>query len=69
MTIQELIDQFEIQGAYRIKRWENDLNDYFVFAEGEDFEYEKWDLSETCLNIKISYMYAIDGALHIELEE
>lgn len=68
MTIQDLIDQFEIQGAYCIKRWRDDWDDYAVFAEGKDFEYEKWNLKEDCLDSAISYMYAIDGVLHIELE-
>jgi hypothetical protein len=68
MTIQDLIDQFEIQGAYCIKRWRYDWEDYAVFAEGKDFEDEKWKLNEDCLNSTISYMYAVDGVLHIELE-
>ncbi len=68
MTIQDLIDQFEIQGAYCIKRWRDDWDDYAVFAVGKDFEYEKWELKEDCLNSKISYMYAVDGVLNIELE-
>ena len=68
MTLQDLIDQFDIQGAYCIKRWDNDCDDYDVLAEGKDFEYEKWRLKANCLNDRISYMYAIDGVLHIELE-
>ena len=68
MTIQDLIDQFEIQGAYCIKRWRNDWDDYAVFAVGNDFECDKWELKDDCLNSKISYMYAVDGVLHIELE-
>ena len=68
MTVQELINQFEIQGAYCIKRWRYDWDDYEKFAFGNNFEGDKWYLKEDCLNTKISYMYAIDGVLHIELE-
>jgi hypothetical protein len=68
MTIQDLIDQFEIQGAYCIKRWRDDWNDYAVFAEGYDFECEKHTLKEDCLNDRITFMYAVDGVLNIELE-
>ena len=68
MTIQELIDQFEIQGAYCIKRWRDDWNDYMKFAEGTDFENDKRKIRDDYLNFKISYMYAVDGVLHIELE-
>lgn len=69
MTIRDLIEQFEIQGAYSIKRWRDDWNDYEKFAEGEEFEYEKHKFSEDCLNTKITYMYATCGVLNIELEE
>ena len=68
MTIQDLIDQFEIQGGYCIKYWRDDWNDYAVLADGDDFECEKWEFTEECLNTKISFMYAVDGVLNIELE-
>ena len=68
MTIQDLIDQFEIQGAYCIKRWREDWNDYAVFAVGDDFECDKWKLNDDCLNSKIGYMWAVNGVLNIELE-
>jgi hypothetical protein len=68
MTIQDLIDQFEIQGAYCIKRWRDDLNDCEKIAEGNDFEWDRWEMIEDCLNSTVAYMYAIDGVLHIEIE-
>lgn len=68
MTIQELIDQFEIQGAYRIKRWDESAEDYEVLDEGSDFECDRWNIKEEYLNTKIAYMYAVDGVLNIELE-
>ena len=68
MTIQELIEQFEIQGAFCIKTWDYEDEDYKIFAEGKDFEYEKWNLKDDYLNTKISYIYAVGGVLHIELE-
>lgn len=68
MTIQDLIDQFEIQGAYCIKEWDDEICDCGVLAIGKDFEYEKWNIDDDILNRKISYMYAIDGVLNIELE-
>ena len=68
MTIQDLIDQFEIQGAYCIKRWRDDWDDYAVFAVGYDFECEKWKLGKDCLNSKIIYMYVANNMLNIELE-
>lgn len=69
MTIQELIDQFEIQGAFCIKRWDESAEDYEVLSEGGDFECDRWNIEEKYLNTKIAYMYAVDGVLNIELEE
>ena len=68
MTIQDLIDQFEIQGAFRIKEWDWEKEDYIILAEGHDFECEKWDINDDILNSKIGYMYAVDGVLNIEVE-
>lgn len=68
MTIQELIDQFEIQGAYCIKKWIEEDDDYDVLAQGEVFECEYYDINEEYMNTKIDYMYAVDGVLNIELE-
>ena len=69
MTIRDLIDQFDIQGAYCIKRWRTDWDDYAKFAEGKDFECDKWKLKADCLDERISYMYALDGVLNIEIEQ
>lgn len=68
MTIRDLINQFEIQGAYCIRRWRDDWNDCEKLAVGDDFESGKWNLKEDCLDSKITYMYALCGVLHIELE-
>ena len=68
MTIQELIDQFEIQGAFNIKRWDDDSCDCVSLSSGDDFECDKWQIDDDILNRKISYMYAVDGVLQFELE-
>lgn len=69
MTIQELIDQFEVQGAFRIKEWDCEKEDYIILAEGHDFECDKWDIDDDIIEkSKIAYMYAIDGVLNIEVE-
>lgn len=68
MCIRELNDQFEIQGAFCIKAWKEELLDCIVLASGSDFECDRWDIDEDILERKIGYMYAIDGVLHIELE-
>ena len=67
MTIQDLIDQFEIQGAYRIKQIDDDDWTCAVVAEGHDFECEYWNINDGILNRKICYMYVADNVLNIEV--
>lgn len=68
MCIRELNEQFEIQGAFRIKVWNNEIFYYETLAKGEDFECDRWNIDEDILERKITYMFAIDGVLHIEVE-
>ena len=68
MTIQELINQFEIQGIYTIKAWDDSVDDCIILNEGNDFELDKWNINEEILNKKVTYMYAIDSVLYIEVE-
>lgn len=68
MTIQDLIDQFEIQGIYTIKAWDDSVDDCVILNEGNDFELDKWNMNEEILNKKVTYMYAIDSVLYIEVE-
>ena len=68
MTIQDLIDQFEIQGIYTIKTWNDEIVDYDILDEGNDFELDKWDIADDILERKITYMYAVDSVLYIEVE-
>lgn len=68
MTIHDLIEQFTIQGGYCVKQWSEEHNDCMVLEEGRDFECEWYNFSEAVMNGKISYMYAVDGVLNIELD-
>ena len=68
MCIRELIDQFEIQGAFRIKVWDEDKWDCVTLASGRDFECDKWDVDEEILERKIAYMYVVNDELNIEVE-
>ena len=67
MTIRDLIEQFQIEGGYCIKKWVDEWNDYARFAEGTDFFCGDSKIKK-CLDFKIAYMYAIDGVLNIEVE-
>lgn len=68
MTINELLDQFEMQGGFCIKRWDDNVDDYEVFADGTDFECERWNYDYLIFDRRITYMYAVDGILNIEVE-
>ena len=68
MCIRELNEQFEIQGAFHIKMWDDAIYDCVTLAKGDDFECDRWDIDEEIFERKIAYMYAIDGVLNIEVE-
>lgn len=69
MSIAELLEQFEIQGAYHIKVWKDDIEEYVTLADGMDFEYKYDEIKEEYMERKITYMYAVDGVLIIEVED
>ena len=68
MTIYELINYFEIQGAFIIYWWDYRVNDRVILAKGGDFESENYKINTRMLNKKINYMYAVGGVLNIEVE-
>ena len=68
MSIRDLINQFEIQGAYCIKSWNDDEEDYTMLEEGNDFECERWKIRSEHLERNITFMYAVNGVLNIEVE-
>lgn len=68
MTLRDLTNQFEIQGAFCIKRWIDKHDYYEILAQGTDFECERWKFNEVIWDMPITYMYAVDGVLNIEVE-
>lgn len=68
MSIRDLIDQFEIQGAFLIKKWSDKYETYTTLAEGDSFEYEKHKIKNKYLDAEITYMYAVDNVLNIEVK-
>ena len=68
MCIRDMIEQFEIQGAYHIKQWDNRICDCVTVAKGKDFEIEKYDIDSEVLGRRIAYMYVVDDVLNIEIE-
>ena len=68
MSIRDLMDKFEIQGAYHIKGWIDAYDDYIILAKGTDFECDRNKIKSKYLDAEITYMYAIDGELNIEVK-
>ena len=63
MSIRDLMEQFEIQGAYRIKNLSKNL-----MVSGNDFECEHSKIKDEYLDARITYMYVVNERLHIEVE-
>ena len=68
MTIQDMIDQMTIQGAYCIKQWHEEDNDCVVLEEGRDFESEWHKFKYWTMNTRVSFIYVANNVLMIELE-
>ena len=68
MTVKDLINSFTIQGAFCIKEWNWEKGDYTILASGNDFECEYFDIADGVLESGITYIYAIDGIMTIEVE-
>ena len=68
MTIQDMINQMTIEGAYCIKQYHEADNDCVVLEEGRDFDSEWYNFNDMVMNTEISCMYVVDNVLMIELE-
>ena len=68
MCIRELLDQFEIEGEFIIKTYNDNIDTYITLSKGEQFEYQIWADDNGVLDKKNTYMYAVDGVLTIEVE-
>ena len=69
MTIEDLYEQFEIQGEFHIKVWDDVAEDYVTLAKGSDFGINKTKIDEEVFKRNITYMYAtMNDGLNIEVE-
>lgn len=65
LTIRDLIEQFEIQGAYKIVAYNEGTDEATIVAEGYDVR--PFKIEDEYLDAEISYMYADDNVLVIEI--
>lgn len=68
MSIRDLMDQFEIQGKFEIKTYDDDYDDVVTLAKGNDFECERHKIRESILDAEILYLYSANGMLNIEIK-
>ena len=57
ITVNDLLDQFEIQGALRIQCWNDETNDNEVFYDSDNHENALVSRGYDWLNREIKYMY------------
>ena len=65
LTIQDLLDQFEIQGEYQIATYDDKAEKRIILAEGYEIGFSK--IKDEYKNAEINYMYAEDNKLIIEI--
>lgn len=65
MSIQDMLNQFEIQGDYCIKFWSEEIGEIVLFKGCDLME---CDLDDETLNAEILYLYAENGMLNIEIK-
>lgn len=64
MTIRDLIEQgIEIQGVYKIQKWNDKKERTELLEEGEDFRYSEHN--EEVLDMELKYIYStpIEGTI------
>ena len=57
MTVNDLLDNFEIQGALRVQRWNEETEDMDVFYDSDDHENALVNRGYEWLDREIKYMY------------
>lgn len=65
LTIQDLLDHFELQGVYKVVAYNGETDEATVVAEG--YELKSFEIKDKYTDAEISYMYAEDNVLVIEI--
>ena len=65
LTIRDLTEQFEIQGAYQIVMYDGETDKRIILAEGNEVAYS--NIKDKYLDAEINYMYAEENTMIIEI--
>lgn len=66
MTLYELVNDIEVQGAVRISTWENDEERILLETDFTD-DLGPGDLDEAWEDMDVGYIFCVDNVLHIEV--
>ena len=58
ITVNDMLENFEIQGALRVQRWDEETEDYDVLYESDDHENVLVSKGYKWLQSEIIYMYS-----------
>ena len=65
LTIRDLTEEFEMQGAYHIATYDSKTDKRIILAEGYEVAFS--NIKDKYLDAEITYMYAEDNVLVIEI--
>lgn len=66
MTLYELVNDVEVQGAVRVSEWDGDEETILFETDCTD-DFGPGDLDEAWEDREVGYLFCIDNVLHIEL--
>ncbi len=67
MTLYELVNSVEVQGAVRVSAWDNDSNEHILFQTDATDYLGPGDLGDELEDREVGYLFCQDGILHIEV--
>lgn len=57
ITVNDMLENFEIQGALRVQQWNDEIEDVEVFYDSDDHENDLVNKGYEWLQSEIEYMY------------
>ncbi len=66
MTLYDLVNDIEVQGAIRVSEWVGD-EEVVLFETERTDDFGPGDLDEALEDREVGYLFCIDNILHIEL--
>jgi hypothetical protein len=68
MTLYELVNDTEVQGAVRVSMWEGETETVLIETERTD-DFGPGDLKDEWEDLNVGYLFCVDNVLHIEVSK